>query len=265
MSNKKTGVLFFVFFLLSFSFISFNYEHESFEDRNTKLALVEDFVRNQVSKEQIETIHPIRWKKPLLYSIEFYEDNEAVKKREILVKRLLIDLSRVTGQPVKKVESKKANLKFVFAPDWRRTLLKHYPEIKNLRKLTLDMNDEKYKRFWMDKKQNNYIFRYFKPDSYELVSSTVFFNNHLERENCQISVNVARIFILSPEKEFVYTNTCVKDELPIFEEAFLKIYYSEKYNKFLEQHSDVNYEQTIDFFVQEMMNSFDKSITFKQR
>lgn len=265
MSNKKTWVLFFVLFLLSFSLISFNFKYESFEDSNTKLALIEDFVRNQVSKEQMDTTHPIRWRKPLLYSIEFYGDNETAKKTEILVKGLLIDLSRITGLPVKKVESKKANLKFVFAPDWRTTLLNHYPEIKNLRKLTKNMNDETYKRFWMDKKQNNYIFRAFKSDLNELASSTVFFNNQLEMENCQISVNIARIFILSPDKEFAYTNTCIRDNLPIFEQTFLKIYYSEKYNKFLAKNSDVNYEKVIEFFVKAMMNSIDKSINFEQR
>ncbi len=264
MVNKKTWILFLVFFLLSFSFISFNFEYESTADKNKASLMVEDFVRNQLSEEQINTTTPIRWRKPLLYSIDFYGDSITTKKRAGLIEKLLIDLSRVTRLPLKKVESEKANLKFIFSPDWRATLLEYYPEIKDLRRNTLVMDDEEYKSFWMTKKQSIYVFRDLKISSNELVSSTVFLNNQLENDNCQISVNIARILVLSPVKKFSYTNTCLKDKLPVFEEAFLKVYYSKKYDEFLDQYSAINKDQVVDFFVNEMMNSLDKSLTLSK-
>lgn len=264
MFSKKVWALFLLFFLLSFSQISFNFKYESNDDRNATLKMIENFVHNQVSKEQINTNKPVKWQSSLLYSIELYGDDLTSKQKERLTENLLSDLSAVTKLPLKRVEPEKANLKFIFAPDWRNSLIKHYPEIKNNSTDASDMNDEEYKNFWMAKKQNTYMFRGVKSATHEIIFATLFFNNEFENDNCEISVNIARALMLAPEKEFSYINTCLKDSLPVLEEAFLKVFYSKEYDKFLEQHATVNYEKVIDFFVKEIYNSIDESITFEQ-
>lgn len=258
MSNKKTWVLFFVFFVLSFSLISINFEHDtnSVSDREKEVdIIIQDFLVKHVSDMQLNANKPYLWKGDLSYSIEHYDHLSEFKQNSELVELFLRRLSIVTGFELVRVEPLKSKIRIIFSKDWRRTLIEKYPSLREFTKANENLSEQDYLNYWMQKEQSQYTFRALNNQTNQIQSAWVFFNEKLKDDNCEISIGIARILMLTPEITTLITNTCRTNQLPHLEEKFLEVYYSEMFKEFLFKNPGSNKKEIINFIKKQMIVS----------
>ena len=251
MSNKKVWFLFILFFVLTFSFMEF--ESGSFSKKSSNISLdVEQFLENQVSKEQLYGTKPYYWRDDVLYSVVFDEQDQGNQIKKQRINSYFKELELITGLVVREVNYSEANVKLIFAKDWRLFLMENLPEYKQINTKLKTMDQQSYRDYWMRNKNDNYALKRWDSTNREIVSETIFFNYLIEKEECSISTNISRTLMLNPDKPKEYKTSCINNQLPFMEKAFLMVYYGDKYKSLLNSSARPSQEQVKKLFVNEM-------------
>ena len=253
MSSRKIWFIFILFFLLTFSYLK--YEPGSYsKSTESPLTDIEQFLKEQVNKSQLFGNKPYYWRGDMLYSVVFDGQDVTQKIKKKKIDLYLNKLALITGLKIKEVNQDEANVRFYFSNDWRNYLIENSPEYKKNNPETKVMSQENYKKYWMKNNNDNYIVRQWDSKNRELVTATLFFNYQLKKETCSILTNIARILMLNPHKVKSYKDSCREEgELPFMEEAFLSVYYGNKYQKLLKNNPEPDREQIKKLFLHEMV------------